>query len=85
MYRMYGMPRAQEAQERRLSNLHGVTDVRRDCVNFANCIIAGTACVNFAQCSKCAEVASFKLARCHRVSQPAWAPRSRGTFLPDSQ
>ena len=23
-------------------------------------------------------------AECHRVSQPAWAPRSRGTFLPDS-
>ena len=31
------MPRAQEAQERRLSDLHGIwhMDVRRDCLSFA--------------------------------------------------
>ena len=34
MFRMNGMPRAQDAQERLVSVVHSVRDVRRDCVTF---------------------------------------------------
>jgi len=47
MFRMNGMPRAQEAQERRVSILHNASQDERYAAGAGS---AGAACVNFAQC-----------------------------------
>ena len=85
-----------DAQERRVSVLHSVSsderyiarehmDVRRDCVNFAHCIIAGAACVNFAQrISTCmgAEVARY-LSPGLATSTSVWACMVKPVFFLD--